>query len=344
MKRLWSTPEFVTGQKVRARKRDRRRRAVRRPRSTRTERQIGIRRGEKELLAPRKLDLFDEPDDTIKYCNQLRQALTRQGTTVFMDLSAVEEFTSDSLLVLRAIMDGRRAPGTYVRGNLPFDPVVASEFKASGFFEGFSKPPANLPPPKGLMKKASDHTVYARVAAELVGFASQRAKVTLTRECRNASSNSLIELMTNTHNHAGYGQYGNGTEKPRQEQWWASVYCQDDVAYFSFVDLGVGILESAPKNLLRMLKNNVLVSLAGRSRLLTAAFTEGRVGPATGERGRGFGLRRMRKDAMEARLTKLKVLTSDVAGSVAGLNFRSTSHSLRGTVFRWRIGGEREES
>ena len=96
-----------------------------------------------------------------------------------MDLQAIKYFTSDSLLLLRAMMDATsRAPDTRVSGNLPRDPTVAAEFKASGFFEGFAKPPDDLPQPKGLMKKKSDSVVYARVAADLVDFASRQAAVT----------------------------------------------------------------------------------------------------------------------------------------------------------------------
>ena len=204
MKRLWSTHAFVVGQKIRARKRHGRRRTARDRRSARTERRRPrVRQNDQRLVAPGRLDLFGDSHDTIRYCNELRHALTKQGTRVFMDLSAVETFTSDSLLVLRAIMDASsRAPDTHVGGNLPLDARVAAEFKASGFFEGFAKAPADLPQPKGLMKKKSHRMVYSRVAAELVDFASERARV--THECANASSQNLVEVMTNTHNHAGY--------------------------------------------------------------------------------------------------------------------------------------------
>ena len=128
-----------------------------------------------------------------------------------MDLSAVEQFTSGSLLVLRAIMDAKScAPDTHVRGNLPDDPTVASEFKASGFFSGFARPPADLPEPKGLMLKKSNDMVYSRVAAELVDFALNQ-KVAMSQECANASSQNLIEVMTNTHNHAGRSRKGDIT-------------------------------------------------------------------------------------------------------------------------------------
>lgn len=340
MKRLWSTHAFVVGQRIRARKRDRRRRVFLHRRSTRTEpRPPRVRQKEQRLVAPRKLDLFGDSHDTIQYCNELRRALMKQGTRVFMDLRAVETFTSDSLLVLRALMDvSSRAPDTHVGGNLPLDATVAAEFKASGFFEGFAKPPAGLPQPRGLMKKKSHRMVYSRVAAELVDFASERTVV--APECANASSQNLVEVMTNTHNHAGSPQRSKGSIRRQHERWWASVYCRDNVAYFSFVDLGVGILKSAPaRGFLRKLQKSGVMSASGRSGLLKDAF-EGRVGSATGKPGRGLGLPRMKKHATEGRLLQLQVLTSDVVGSVVNLDFRSASHSLRGTVFRWQTGRE----
>ena len=256
-----------------------------------------------------------------------------------MDLRAIEHFTSDSLLLLRAMMDATsRAPDTRVSGNLPRDPMVAAEFKASGFFEGFANPPADLPKPSGLMKKKSDLVVYARVAADLVDFASKQAAV--TRDCAKASSQNLIETMTNTHNHAGHHKNGKRSRK-RHERWWASVYCRDNVAYFSFVDLGVGILSSAPaKGFLRGLKKSgALPASVGRASLLKDAF-RGVLGSATGKPGRGLGLPRMKRDATEHRLLQLQVLTSKVVGSVVDLDFRSTKHSLQGTAFRWQTSQE----
>ena len=288
----------------------------------------------------KRLDLFEEPDDTIKYCNDLRQALARPGMKVFMDLSAVERFTSGSLLVLRAIMDAKsRALHTHVGGNLPDDPTVASEFKASGFFAGFAIPPADLPKPKGLMLKKSNDLVYSRVAAELVDFALK--EVALGKECADASSQNLIEVMTNTHNHAGQRRGGKAAGKQRHERWWASVYCRDGVAYFNFVDLGVGILKSAlAKNLRRKLQKSGVMS-SGRADLLKDAF-EGRIGSVTEKPGRGLGLPRMRKHAKEGRLLKLQVLTSDIVGSVVKLDFRSANHSLRGTAYGWRVSRDGE--
>ena len=191
------------------------------------------------------------------------------------------------------------------------------------------------------MKKKSDSVVYARVAADLVDFASRQAAV--TQDCANASSQNLIEAMTNTHNHAAHPKNRNRSRRNQHERWWASVYCRNDIAYFSFVDLGVGILKSAPaKGFLRKLQKSALPAAVGRTNLLKDTF-RGLLGSATGKPGRGLGLPRMKKDADGHRLLRLQVLTSDVVGSVVDLDFRSTKHSLRGTALRWQTGQKARE-
>ena len=345
MKRLWSTPEFVRRQRIRARKLTRRRRSAEKLHLSSTRRRTWSRLSrvsaeQISLKAPRVLKLFSQPDETLAYCNKLRSYLARPGATVFLDFGDVESFTTDALLLIRSAMDSSsRARQTHVRGNLPSDPGVAAEFKASGFFAGFAIPPANLPEAKGVMLKRSQNIVYSRVAAEIVDFA--RRYVAVTTPCANACSQNLVELMTNVHNHAA-GKKTRGKEWRRRHRktWFASVYCRDGKAYFNFIDLGVGILKSAPaRTLARRIQKTGMVTRYGHSRLLSDAF-RGLVGSATREPGRGLGLPRMRKDARQEKLSKLQVLTSDVIGTVADLEFRPMNESLRGTAFSWRAGEE----
>ena len=329
MKHLWSTHEFTLRQQRRQRKFDRRRHLAQKRQTALRERRTRLRstrsrqRGS-PLRAPETLSLFDAPNETLKYCNTLRDHLTQPGMEIFLDLDDVQNFTSDALLLIRAIMDSR-AYHTQIGGNLPRDPTVASEFKESGFFDGFAKPPEDLPPPKGLILKKSNNKVSTKIAAELVDFAKKHMPI--TRECTNACFQTLVEVMTNTHNHAG-------NRKQRfPQKWFVSVYCRDQTAYFSFIDLGIGILKSAPaKNWLK--KTGTLISSSRRTGLLKDVF-EGKIGSATRKPGRGLGLPKMKRDAENGTLSDLQVLTSDVVGSVANLDFREVSHSLRGTAFRW---------
>lgn len=338
MKRLWSTSKFVTGQRIRSKKLDRRRRNIRRPSPAPFRiRDTVTKSREQELFAPNVLSLFDEPDATIRFVNSLREKISRQGTEVFLNFNDVQNFTSDALLLLRAIMDPSvRAPDTRVRGNLPSNPNVAAEFKASGFFAGFTKPPRDLPAAQGLMEKKSAKTVYSKQAADLVDFAMNHVRT--TTHCANGCYRNLVEVMTNTHNHATKQRRGTVTAKHGHEKWYASVYCRDNVAYFSFIDLGVGILKSAPvKHFVQ--KAMISISSYGRTSLLKDVF-EGRIGSATGKPGRGLGLPKMKQEVDAGRLAGLQVLTSDVVGPVASLAFKSVREPLRGTAFRWHVRQE----
>ncbi len=334
MKRYWTTDEFVLRQKRRIRKSERlkqkRRKQYRRPRKE-SPKPRATRSGleEQTLVAPEVLNLFVEPNETLNYCNTLRYHLNKREIKVDLDLRNIRSFSSDALLLMRAIILNSRSPTRSVGGNLPVDPKVASEFKASGFFQGFDQPPADLPPAKGLMLDKSNFRVYAKTASELVDFAENH--VAITRECTNACFQTLVEVMTNTHNHAG-------DKKPgmREEKWFVSVYCIEGLAYFNFVDLGIGILKSAQAiNFLKRFGSSLFAF--GRISLLKEAFN-GTIGSVTGNPGRGLGLPRMKWDAENDKLSDLQVLTSNVIGSVADLDFKSIHPSLHGTLFRWCAG------
>jgi hypothetical protein len=240
------------------------------------------------------------------------------------------------MLLMRAVIEAERG---YRRlsGNLPTDPAAAVKIKDSGFFRGFTRPPADLPKPRGTMQARKRRVVVSDLAAELVDFSKLHS--TVTAEVADASYQCLIELMKNTHNHAdGRGRAFSRAAKRRlkRELWIVSVYCQDGVAFFTFVDLGVGLLKSvAPKSYLGRLQQSVFTY--GQPQLLQEMFS-GRVAATVMEPGHGLGLPFMQQSAATNRLPGLHVLTSSATGEVSSMNFRSISSTLRGTVFRWRTG------
>ena len=336
MKYLWTTGEYALRQVRRRHKFDRRaiqaqkkkrrqRRRTPRPRPRRPAQQ------ELSLPAPTNLSLIKNPNETIEYCNILRTSLRGRGPRIFLNLNKIAYFTSDALLLIRAMLLSARGQNRDVGGNLPVNPTVASEFKASGFFNGFEQPPSDLPRARGLMLNKSENTVVARMAGDLVGFAKKH--VIMTKECQNACFQTLVEVMTNTHDHAGTRVSTGVRQLSKRLKWFVCVYCIEGIAYFTFVDLGIGILNSAPARTF-LQKSGASISSYGRIRLLKEAF-EGKIGSVTGNPGRGLGLPRMKQDAEKGTLTDLVVLTSDVIGSVADLNFRAISTPLKGTLFHW---------
>lgn len=336
MKRFWSTPKYVARQRRLQKRHLERRRRRSLPTQYRRQRPVLARqRGEPTILkAPGTLNLFDYPRPTIAFCNDLRNLLTTPGTVVSLDLSAVTTFSVETLLVIRAIMSSSyRVRSAHVQGNLPNEPQVASDFKASGFFDGIAKPPADLPPARGIMRTESRDLVFPDIASELVDFAVANAR--LPSESTNACSQNLIELMTNTHNHAGNRSTTRSGRHRTPHRWSASVYCQRDTAYFSFVDLGKGILGTA-RHRSRWQKLDASLRTDGRRSVLTDIF-RGALGSVTGKQGRGHGLPRLRRDALDGILGDVEILTSDVYGPIRGPRFRSAGAHLAGTLFRWRV-------
>lgn len=284
-------------------------------------------------MAPRILSVFDEPNATLSFCNDLRAKLSSGLPMLAIDLGAVERVSTDAILLVRAIvLEG----ATSVRGNLPRAPLVAAKFKASGFFSGFTRPPEDLPKAEGLMHSGYDRQVVNTLAAGMVEFA--RKNVSISHEQASASYQTLMEVMSNTYHHArGRDRDDAGTTA----RWFAMVYCKDGVAHFTAADLGVGILRSSSTlHYLKLLGTRL--ALHGSTQVLVDAFT-GKMGSSTKEPGRGEGLPRMLEDA-KTHLPSMKVLTSSTVGEVATLTFRRIDVGFRGTIFRWSVGAEATES
>jgi hypothetical protein len=258
---------------------------------------------------------------------------------VFIDLQPVVRASSDALLLMRALIDEGRTRSSTASGNLPTDPRVAAKFKQSQFFTGFAQPPGKLPPPNGLIRRKSRVRCDSEVAAELVEFALEHSAT--AKRVADVCNKTLVELMLNTFNHAAEGRGEDQNPQP-PTRWRAAVYCEDGTAYFTFLDMGVGVLRSfAPRNHLRALGASLLGY--GQVPLLCDVF-RGRIGASAYKPGRGYGLTNMRKEAEGLPFLQLQVLTSSVVGEVAGANFRTVNATMYGTVFRWRTSDLGTES
>lgn len=307
-----------------------------------------------KLPAPDYLSLFGNMRETLAYCNRVRSSASRPNAEVYLDFKGVRRFTSDALLLVRAIMDEcqrtgpSRRPATF-SGNLPSNDSVATEFKATGFFQGFSHPPANLPAPKGTIRKYSRGVVDGDRATRLCRFAWEKSEIE-NKQLFFASRRTLVELMNNTHEHALAGRNTTNSKvrkdvpQPSSRPWYASVYCRDGSAYFNFLDFGVGIMGTAPvKRAAHRLQRRLGIQIAS-TRLLEEVF-DGKAGSSTTKPGRGHGLPNMKRDANGAGgLLGLKVLTSDVFGTVADSQFDTLGESFRGTFYHWQVKrGEQDD-
>ena len=324
MKKRFSTEEWATYQKRRRRKLE-----ARRLRERKRHRHFPGTNEQTRITFDGKLDPLDPDSSTVANCERIR-GLLKGGCPIFVDIGGMTGFTLAGAMYLAASLehsDGR----SLVRGNFPRIKSVASEFMESGFFENFTMSPGRqLPPAQGAWRRHTHKQVTARVAAELVGFADER--VGLEPGQRNAIWQNLVECMTNTRNHATMDK-----DHVPVEPWIAGVWCRGSVAYFAFVDQGVGICGSThAKARVKYLRSSRLGHEPDR--LVREAF-EGVLGSSTRDRGRGLGLPRMQRDASSGLLLDLGVRTGRVIGKIEKMTFRKEKTHLRGTVLAWRAVG-----
>ena len=301
-------------------------------------------KGEILVRIGERLDPMEQGTETIEACRKIRNINHDGNNSLYVDLSDMKEFSLAGVILLSSSVKidtpkPLRRP-TEVRGNLPNDEDVASNFLASGFFDSFRQKGLQLPPPKAAWTSANERKVVAAKAATLVDFAESH--VSMDKAQRNAIWQNLVECMTNTHNHA------KGTEVPirshlanrnrwEHEEWIAGVMCNDGIAYFSFVDQGVGICASVGAQGWLVRLGQSLIRY-GPEKLVKDAF-EGKLGSSTKAKGRGLGLPRMTHDAQRGLLLDLRVRTGKVEGNVETMVFRQTREHLHGTVFTWTIPG-----
>ena len=300
--------------------------------------------GEILIRIGERLDPIKKGTGTIETCKKIRSINHDGGKSLYVDLRYMKEFTLAGVILLSNSVKedaprSLRRP-TEIRGNLPHDEEVASNFLASGFFDSFRQKGLHLPPPKAAWTSANERKVVAEKAATLVDFAE--AHVPMDKAQRNAIWQNLVECMTNTHNHA------KGTDAVRQshlanrtrkdhEEWIAGVMCDGGVAHFAFVDQGVGICASVgAQGWLTRVRQSLI--RYGPDKLVRDAF-EGKLGSSTRFRGRGLGLPRMAHDAQRGLLLDLRVRTGKVEGNVEAMIFRKTNEHLHGTILTWTTQG-----
>ena len=325
MKRLFSTRDRAVYSERRRRKLEYRRL---RPKTVEGVRVGALPKQSTPVSFQGTLDPVSEDSETIINCKKIRDLL-KSGTPVFVDLSKLEGLTLAGAMYLAATIDNVKMPESQppplVRGNMPENKAVASEFLASGFFAGFkTNDDRKLPTAQGAWRRREERQVVAQTAADLVDFARQ--KIGMTPEQGRAIWQNLVECMTNTRNHSR-------NEEANEEPWIAGVMCSNNVAHFAFVDEGVGICGSTEAQSRLKFRGLSLIGY-GPDRLVKDAF-EGKLGSSTGAKGRGLGLPRMRRDARAGLLQNLHVRTGRAMGQINKMVFRRTKHELRGTVFTW---------
>ncbi|MBX7154405.1 MAG: hypothetical protein U0Y96_02580 [Candidatus Kapaibacterium sp.] len=263
------------------------------------------------------------------------------GKNVRIDFKNVDEITPESITVmLSRLKDANFTKGKFYSGTIPIKEEPKRILFNSSFLDYVEFNGKKEFGDGGRIIEEHKNTVASDIVKDIREFT--------TLKMYNDNSIKLPsiyrvyqELMKNTIEH-GKGQK---STKTNRETWWTSVYYDDlnDIAYYSFVDNGVGILKSGiQQSFMDKLRIDILqLSLFGgktRADYLHDVF----VGAVknisrTKERNRGLGLWRIYNEYKRNSIQNLIVITNDVYLNFDKKEYLVLEKEFKGTFFYWEL-------
>lgn len=220
--------------------------------------------------APDNFSLINNTDEVLKYFNDVRHFINKKSP-VFLDISEITNLTPDSIALQMAQLSDRKNKRIGMSGNAPKNPKFKRMFEESGLYDHVVslKPRRNAINNK-LWKHSSDNNVKGEIAGKAVEVCSEKFKNKGKEFDTDNIYNLLVEAMSNTKNHANKGS----VKKKENVNWWLYYYIDEDKSLikYSFIDLGIGIFESASFNNYRKALSNIV-----GNELLIKPFLEGKI-------------------------------------------------------------------
>lgn len=297
--------------------------------------------GYKQITAPETLSLLTNETGTLDFLRKLQKCF-REKKKVAVLLDDVVNLTTDAILVLLSNMVQYKAARIGFNGTKPRDEVSAFKLESSGFFKHLYGA-AMREQDKYSFKKMNNFiyshgqkTVEASLADELVKYASEVVWGE-PRRCPGIQT-TLIELMHNTHDHAG--------EFKGEKHWWISVEHDDQAheATFSFIDFGVGIFRSLANKKQGEPLYGALDYIVQRFPLITTEadrlklILEGKVRLTQfNEYYRGKGLRNIYLKNHRSQISDLSIISNYASFKADNDDYHSIKNEFIGTFISFKM-------
>lgn len=297
-------------------------------------------RNHSHIEAPKCLSMIENTEGTLEFINMLEDALRRREK-VFVVLKNCEKIASGAIIVLLSIMLKFKNQGVDFNGDHPRNKEARTALLNSGFFECLYE---KLPNAKGDALSIQGHkgifthankTVDSKLSAQLIYTVSEMIWG-VHKRCTGVQS-TYIELMQNTNNHASL----NG---PNEHHWYTTVSYnkQKNKACFSFIDYGVGIIESIKTNergkFWHSLSKIISVLNPENNGDFLRLLLDGSIHKtATGKYYRGKGLPGIYKAFNDNKISNLVVITNDAMADCKNNVFKPLKNKFIGTYVYWEL-------
>lgn len=301
--------------------------------------------GYKKIVAPAIFSLTENTEETLQFIANLEDCLEAKKK-VFVNLTKVERIAQGAIVVLLSIMIKYKSAHVDFNGNFPKEKNAYKRLVESGFLQELYKKKINLGTKYEICRnkvlthanKIVDTMLSDKIISEISSliWGEERRCPGLQRV--------FIELMQNTNNHASYKIKG-------EHHWWTTVQYdkENNKAYFSFIDYGVGIINSLTNdqrgkfyNLIPRIKqifspkndSDMLMLLLNGNIHETSSKTQN---TSTKKYYRGKGLPCLFNACNENKISKVVVITNNAKVEYENQRKTDLNISFKGTFIYWEL-------
>ncbi len=295
------------------------------------------------IEAPEIFSLIKNSEETISFINKIGENF-RKRNKVFILLNKVEEIDYDAIAVLLSVMILFRTSHIPFNGDRPVAELAKNKLDDSGFFdELYKKDRRGMSYVIGKDKQifsSSEKKVEPSLGLPVMKYASEFIWEE-KRICKGLQR-VLLELMHNTHNHAG-GYLSRGMER-----WCFFINHNKDkkVVEFVFVDYGVGIFNSLNKkekgnkwydwqNKLKSV-SGLPIKMTNEEILKKLLNGEMHV-TVTGEDFRGKGLPGIKQVLDRNQISNLCIISNNTYAEVSNNKYKLLRQDFSGTFIYWEL-------
>ena len=290
----------------------------------------------KHVHAPTVLSMTENVEESVRFISTLEKLLSAKKK-VFVEMSHVKKIASGAIIVLLSIMIKFKEENIPFNGSKPFNRDARKMLDNSGFFDHLYEENGDQITLKGQYDifTHANKTVDSELSEKLISNVSQQIWGAPYR-CPGVQR-VYLELMQNTNNHASLN-------RQKVHHWYTTVKYnpQKNKAYFSFIDYGVGIIESINKNekgkFWSSLKRIFSTLKPKDSGDFLRLLLDGSIHKtATQHYYRGKGLPGIYKAFTENKISNLIVITNDAYADCRNNNYVTLSDKFEGTYVYWEL-------
>jgi len=314
----------------------------------------------KRFDAPKSLSIFDNSEDTLSYFSDIVKYLQnkKRGShpeTLYINIEDVDTISIDAIMYLLAIFRNVKLHGNLkinFMGNFSRNPEVNIQIVKSGFSKYVSM--RNKAESNGkkvdCIQILTGKETREDIAQHVVDYTCN--KLSVSEKHTKFLYRIIIELMTNTKNHAYEIKNSNNGPLKLQDDWY--LYAEDtiDCVKFIFLDTGEGIPRTIRKKMSEKLLDitnkffgNIMLdskSIKDSEYIYSTFMGESRT--VTQLPYRGNGLPAVYRCCELGQIQNFEVISGHGLfkyNEVSPLSKDNIGELFTGTLFYWEIGKER---